>query len=69
MMIKIVDPSFGGGSKGEKHGFRGYFEVQATFLTASTHQSHQTFRKGVFGSFTTSQIASQNIDRKVSFVK
>jgi len=36
MMIKKIDTSYGGGPRGQKPGFRGYFEVQATFMTAST---------------------------------
>jgi len=55
---------------GKKHGFRGYFKDQATFLLASNHQPHQTYIKGVFGCFTTShQISSQNIGRKILFLK
>jgi len=51
----------------KNHGFPGYFEVQTTFLPASTHQ---TCRKRLFGCFTTShQIARQNTDRKILFVK
>jgi len=37
MMIKKVETSFGGGPREQNHGFRGYFEVQATFLPVSTH--------------------------------
>jgi len=36
-----------GGPRGKNHGFRGYLEVKSTFLTASTHQSYPTCRKGV----------------------
>ena len=44
----------------------GIFEVQATFLTVGTHESHQIFRKDVFGCLTPSrQFLSQNIDRKI----
>jgi len=41
------------GSK--NYGFRGYFEVPATLLSASIQQPHQTCRKGEFGCFTRSQ--------------
>jgi len=51
---------------GKKHGFRGYFEVQATLLTVSTHHHYPTCGKGRFGSLTSShQISSGNIDRKI----
>ena len=59
-----------GGPTGQKPRISEYFEVQATFLPASTHQSHQTCRKGVFGYFATShQYSSQNIDSQILFVK
>jgi len=70
MMTKTVDTSFGAGPRGTNLGFRGYFEVQVTFLTVSTHQPHQTCRKGVFGCLRTShQIPSQNINKKILFGK
>jgi len=46
---------------GKNHGFRGYFEVQATFLPARNHQPHQTCRKCVFQCFTTSHEISRSI--------
>jgi len=36
-MSEKVETSFDGGPRGQNHGFREYFEVQATFLPVSTH--------------------------------
>ena len=59
-----------GVQEGKNHAFWGYFGVQATFLPASIHQPHQTCRKDVFWCLTKRhQISSQNIDRKILFVK
>jgi len=70
MIIKKVETSFGGGFKASKnHGYRGYFEFQAIFLSVSTHHLHQPCLKGVFWCLTTThKISSQNIGRKILFL-
>ena len=68
MMNKKVDTWIGGVRGGKNHGFRGYFEVEATFLPVSTNHPHQTCRKGVFECLTSShQYSSRTTGRKILF--
>jgi len=65
-MIKKVETCWVGVHEGKNHGFRFFF----TFLLASIIEHHQTCKKGVLECFTTSyRISSENIDRKILFVK
>jgi len=70
MMITKVEAFLIGSATVQKNTDFVLFAVQATFLPVCTHEPHQTRRKGVFGCFRTSyQFSSQNIDRKILFLK
>ena len=69
IVIKKVETFWWGVQEGKHHRFVS-LQVQVTSLPASTHQPHQTCRTGVVECFTTShEISSQNIDRKIIFLK